>query len=95
MVASIKLEAPPGASLTSLAKGFVLTVRTDGKSPRTVEYYEGNLRRFLWYAETEGWPDDARLITEWHIREFLAYVAGAELRWGLSGNGSESSQRRA
>jgi len=33
-----------------LSKGFVLTQRTDGKSLRTVEYYEGNLRRFLWYA---------------------------------------------
>jgi len=51
MVASIKVEAPPGTLLDSLIKGFVLTQRTDGKSHRTVEYYEGNLSRFLWYVE--------------------------------------------
>ncbi len=26
------------------------------------------LKRFLWYAEWQGWPEDARLITEWNIR---------------------------
>lgn len=93
MAADLKLQAPPGASLKSLAKGFVLTQRTQAKSPRTVEYYEGNLRRFIWYAERESWPDDARLITEWHIREFIGYVASDTNRWGLNGNGSESSQR--
>ena len=95
MVVSIKLEAPPGTSLKSSVRGFVLTARTDGKSPRTVEYYEGNLRRFLWYCERQSWPDDVRLITEWHIREFLAYVASEVHRWGLNGNGSESSRRQA
>lgn len=95
MVVSIKREAPPGTSLKSSVRGFVLTARTDGKSPRTVEYYEGNLRRFLWYCERQSWPDDVRLITEWHIREFLAYVASEVHRWGLNGNGSESSRRQA
>lgn len=95
MVVNVKLEAPPGTSLKSLVRGFVLTKRTDGKSPRTVEYYEGNLHRFLWYSERESWPDDVRLITEWHIREFLGYVASEVHRWGLNGNGSESSQRQA
>lgn len=95
MVVPIKREAPPGASLKSSVRGFVLTERTDGKSPKTVEYYEGNLRRFSWYCERQSWPDDVRLITEWHIREFLAYVASEAHRWGLNGNGSESSQRQA
>jgi len=31
---------------------------------------------------------------EWNIREFLGYVAGENQRWGLSGNGSESSRRK-
>jgi len=95
MTVNLKPEAPPGTSLKSLVSGFVLTQRTDGKSPRTVEYYEGNLYRFLWYAEQENWPDDVRLITEWHIREFLVYIATEIYRWGLKGNGSESSQRQA
>jgi len=35
------------------------------------------------------------MITEWHIREFLAYTGGEGNRWGISGNGSESSRPRA
>jgi len=94
MIVSVKEQAP-GLSLDSLIKGFVLTQRTDGRSQRTVEYYEGNLTRFLWYVEKEGWTNEARLITEWHVREFLGYIATESQRWGLSGNGSESSRRKA
>jgi len=86
---------PVTTSVRSLVKGFILTLSTDCKSPRTVDYYETNLRRFLWYAEHHEWPDDARLITEWHIREFLGYTGGEGNRWGISGNGSESSRPRA
>jgi site-specific recombinase XerD len=92
---SIRSQAPVSTSVQSLSKGFVLTQRTDCKSPRTIEYYESNLRRFLWYADQQEWPDDVRLITEWHIREFLAYVSGEGNRWGLEGNGSESSRPKA
>jgi len=95
MAASYKLQSPPTASLQSLVRGFALTKKTDGKSPRTVQYYEGMLRHFLWYATKENWPSDAGLITEWHIREFLDYVASETYRWGLSGNGSERCQGRA
>jgi len=86
---------PVTTSVRSLVKGFILTLNTDCKSPRTVDYYETNLRRFLWYAEHHEWPDDARLITEWHVREFLGYTGGEGNRWGISGNGSESSRPRA
>jgi site-specific recombinase XerD len=91
----VKVRAPLGASLRSLVKGFLLTKQTEGKSPKTVEYYQGNLNRFLWYSEQQGWPDDIRLLTEWHIREFLGYVTTETHRWGLQGNGSETSNRKA
>lgn len=35
------------------------------------------------------------MITEWHIREFLDYTGSEGNRWGLSGNGSESSRPKA
>ncbi len=95
MALSTRTEASPGASLKSLVKGFVLTKRTEGKSQRTAEYYEENLRRFLWYADRQDWPDDIRFLTEWQIRDFLGYVATETDRWGLNGNGSETSRRRA
>jgi len=82
-------------SLKSLVAGFVLTKRTEGKSPKTVQYYQDNLRRFLWYAGRQGWSDDVRFLTEWQIREFLGYVGTETHRWGLEGNGSETSRRNA
>lgn len=95
MVVATRKWQPSGTSLKSLERGFILTCQTEGKSTRTVEYYRENLRRFLWYAEQRGWPDDARLITEWEIRDFLAYVSNATNRWGLTGNGSETSRAKA
>ena len=95
MVVSIRSQVPVSTSIKSLISGFVLTQRTDCRSPRTIEYYEGNLKRFLWYSEQQEWPDDPRLITEWNIREFLAYVSENRNRWGLEGSGSESSSSKA
>jgi len=94
MVISTRPMAPPGTSLKSLVKGFVLTKQTDGKSPRTVEFYSENLKRFLWYSQQKAWPDDIRMLNEWDIREFLGYVANETNRWGLNGNGSEPAQRK-
>jgi len=60
-----------------------------------VEYYRGILSRFLWYAESQGWSDDVRLLNEWHIRQFLGYVGTEVNRWARKGNGSESSLGKA
>jgi integrase/recombinase XerC len=95
MAVSVFPQSSLGSSLISLTKGFVLTQRTDYKSPRTIEYYDGSLRRFLWYLKTHELPDDARIINEWHIREFFAYVQTGTNRWGLQGNGSETSRHVA
>ena len=95
MVIGTRPGAPPGTSLRSLVNGFVLTKQTEGKSPRTVEFYSENLKRFLWYAQKQDWPDDIRMITEWYIREFLGYLVNEKCRWGLKGNGSETSQSKA
>ncbi len=85
----------PGTSLRSLIGAFILTKLTEGKSPRTIEFYTENLRRFLWYAERENWPPDLCDISPWHIKAFLGYVAIEKSRWGLEGNGSETSRQRA
>lgn len=95
MVTSVNVQAPLGTSLKSLVNSFILTKQTEDKSPRTVEYYQENLNRFLLYAEKDNWPDDARLLNEWHIREFLSYVVTETHRWGLEGNGSETSRHKA
>jgi site-specific recombinase XerD len=94
MVIFTRPISPPGTSLKSLVNGFVLTKQTEGKSPRTVEFYGENLKRFLWYSRQKEWPDDIRMLTEWNIREFLGYVANETNRWGLEGNGSEPAHRK-
>jgi len=94
MVVAIRQRVQTGTSLKSLVQGFVLTKQTEGKSPRTVEFYSENLKRFLWYASRQDWSDDIRMLTEWHIREFLSYLANEKRRWGLEGNGSETSQAK-
>ena len=91
MVTETRTVAPPGTSLKSLVNGCVLTKQTEGKSQRTVEFYSENLKHFLWYALKHDWPDDIRMLTEWHIREFSGYVANEKYRTGLEGNGSRSS----
>lgn len=50
MVTALRPEVKPGTSLRSLVNGFVLTKQTEGKSPRTVEFYSENLKRSYWYA---------------------------------------------
>lgn len=82
----------PQVSPSALVQGFILTLKTEGKAPSTVAFLQGNLRRFLWYAKQEGWPDDVRAIDSWRVREFLAYAATASNRWGITGNGCESSR---
>lgn len=85
-------EAP---NLPQLVEGFTLTLTAEGKSAKTLSFYEGNLRRFLWYAKLHAFPKNVQELTVQHIRQFLAYVRDAEHRWGLSGNGSESSACKA
>jgi len=67
MTLDTKPHTMPGTSLSSPVKGYLLTHRSEGSSPHTVAYYKGILRRFLWYAEQEKWPDDARLLNQWQI----------------------------
>ena len=80
-MSSVRSQKLNGASLKFLVKGFLLTKQQEARSPRTVEDYAENLKRFLWYAERRGWSDNVREISQWHIREFLGYVANEVNRW--------------
>jgi hypothetical protein len=95
MVTSIKVDAVSGTSLKSLVQGYLLTKQTEGLSSNHVKYCQGILGRFLWYRDRAEWSDTAGSLTEWHIREFMGYVSSAVDRWNKTGNGSESSSRKA
>jgi len=63
----------PGTSLEALIGYFELALRSEGKSPKTVDYYVGHLKLFLGYALGQGWKDIGD-VDAWAVRQFLAYV---------------------
>jgi site-specific recombinase XerD len=79
-------------SLESLVKGYILSCRCEGKSPKTVTVYGDVLRNFLWYCRQKGYPDGPEKITTSHIRDFLWYLASQPNRWGSN---NEAAQRPA
>jgi site-specific recombinase XerD len=83
----------PLIPLSTLVEGFIFTLKAEGKTPATVRYYQGNLRRFQWYVKQQAWPDDAKALDRWKLRQFLDYAGSATNRWGTTGNGSESCRK--
>ena len=57
-------------SLESLAKGYILNCKTEGKSPKTISGYEMALRNFIWYRKQNDFLEIQK-ITVVHIRHFL------------------------
>ena len=67
-------------SLESLAKGYILNCKTEGKSPKTISISEMILGKFIWYCDQNNFPDVNQLSVI-HIRQFFSYLANAEHRW--------------
>jgi len=62
-----------GISTQWLLEGFKYELETTVR-PKTVEYYTGEIRRFLRWAESAGVPSDIRLITRHHIQAFFHHL---------------------
>jgi site-specific recombinase XerD len=77
-------------SIKSLSQGYILNCKCEGKSPATIRYYTGMLRRFQNYCSANGYPESPQQITANHIRQFLWYVANEPVRW----DGSSTSARK-
>ena len=50
-------------NLPKLVGGFILTLTAEGKSPKTISFYGGNLSRFLWYAKVRSFSENAQELT--------------------------------
>jgi hypothetical protein len=48
-------------SLESLAKGYILNCKTEGKSPKTISGYEIVLNNFTWFCHQNGYPEVQKL----------------------------------
>jgi site-specific recombinase XerD len=61
-------------NLHNLIAGYKLSCQTEGKSPKTIEWYQAFLLRFLAFLEKHDLPQDIRHITRLHIKEFIHYL---------------------
>lgn len=60
--------------LQSLIEGFSLSYQTEGKSPKTIEWYSSFLVRFLRFIKSNDFPTCVDSIATTHIRAFIRYL---------------------
>jgi hypothetical protein len=54
----------------SLAKGYILNCKYEGKSEKTIAIYEMVLKNFIWYCKQNNFPE-VHQLTPIHLRHFL------------------------
>ncbi len=73
--------------LRDLVEGFLFSLRAEGKSNGTIEYYSYLLHPLLSYASEQGWPDNA---PDTHrLREFLTWTATRTFELKVANNGGK------
>ncbi len=60
--------------LTNLIQGFKFSCQTEGKSPKTIEWYNDFLNKFRKYLNFKGFPIDLKQINRDHVRAYIAYL---------------------
>ena len=61
-------------ALENLIQGFRLSCQTEGKSPKTIEWYYSFLDRFRRFLISSNYPADINRINKDHIRLFIRYL---------------------
>ena len=61
-------------NITDLIKGFRLSCQTEGKSPKTTEWYTCFLARFNEFLQVSQMPTNASQIDKHHVRAFIRYL---------------------
>ena len=60
--------------LGNLIQGFKLSCQTEGKSPKTIEWYISFLLRFLRFLKQIELPTQLNRIEKTNIRRFILYL---------------------
>ena len=79
-------------SLERLIKHFEAHNRSEGKSPRTVEYYSRVLSYYLRYLESEGYSTNLGDLTLEVARDFVLYLQ-TRRKWDGHVNGSSADAK--
>ena len=75
--------------LRDLVEGFLFSLRAEGKSNGTIEYYTYLLRPLLSYASEQGWPDSVASLDTHRLREFLTWTATRTVESRIPNNGGK------
>ncbi len=73
--------------LRDLVEGFLFSLRAEGKSNGTTEYYSYLLHPLLAYAGEQGWPDNVPDTRR--LREFLTWTATRTFELKVCNNGGK------
>ena len=63
-----------GLDIANLIEGFRLSCQTEGKSPKTIEWYTGFLTRFRLFLESREMPTHVQQVDKSHIKAFILYL---------------------
>ncbi len=66
--------------LTELAKEYELYNRTEGKSPKTIDWYNLSLKQFRRFLMESEQSTKLAELDERHVREFILYLQEKK-RW--------------
>jgi len=73
--------------LRDLVEGFLFSLRAEGKSNGTIEYYSYLLHPLLSYASEQGWRDN---VPDTHrLREFLTWTGTRTFELKVANNGGK------
>lgn len=75
--------------LRDLVEGFLFSLRAEGKSNGTIEYYSYLLHPLLFYAGEQGWADSALSLDTHRLREFLTWTATRTYELKVANNGGK------
>jgi integrase/recombinase XerC len=79
----------------ALIQGYILNCHCEGKSPKTVNFYQGNLKRFLWYCRENNLPTNPADLMPLHFRQFLWHIYSEAVRWGSRSSRSIRPAKKA
>src|SRR5690606_25405650 len=71
----------PRDDLQALIAAFLDDLAVANRSPKTIQFYQGNLDRFHRWCVAHNVPLDPTTHTKATIREFLRYIQTNDSRW--------------
>lgn len=80
-------------ALRDLVDGFLFSLRAEGKSNATIEYYTYLLHPLLTYVIDQGWSNNLRSLDTFRLREFLTWVGSRIYELKIANNGGKITRK--